>query len=264
MNYLQLGQKVRSSGINGSRKDGKRGKMEISIQLYSVHTETEKDFKGAVEKVADIGFQGVEFAGYGGLSAEEMAAFLKEKNLYSVGAHVGVQRFEEGFLEELGYHKAIGSKYIICPYASTETLEEVKELAEVLNNAARLAEGSGIKVGYHNHAQEFKIINGKYALDLLAELTREDVILELDVFWAAYAGVEPVDYIKKSGKKIELIHMKQINETKENVDMPEGCLDMKTIQEAAEYASYFVLEHEEYDKPIWESIQNDYEFLKKL
>lgn len=238
--------------------------MEIAIQLYSVHTETEKDFKGTVKKVADIGFQGVEFAGYGGLSAGEMAAFLKENNLYSVGAHVGAERLKEDFLEEFAYHKTIGSKYIICPYASMETLEEIKELAETLNHAAKLAAGSGIKIGYHNHAHEFKKIDGKYALDLLAELTREDVILELDVFWAAYAGVEPVSYIKKAGKKIELIHMKQINEAKENVDMPEGCLDMKAVQEAAEFASYFVLEHEEYDKPIWESIRNDYGFLKAL
>lgn len=238
--------------------------MEISIQLYSVHTETEKNFKEAVAKVADTGFCGVEFAGYGGLAPEDMAAFLKEKNLYSVGAHVSVERMKEGFLEELNYHKTIGSKYIICPYASTETLEEVKELAEVLNNAAKLAEGSGIKVGYHNHAHEFKLIDGKYALDILAEMTGEDVILELDVFWAAYAGVEPVSYIKKSGKKIELIHMKQINEAKENVDMPEGCLDMKAIQEAAEFATHFVLEHEDYDKPIWDSIQNDYRYLKEL
>lgn len=238
--------------------------MEISIQLYSVHTETEKDFKTAVARTADIGFQGVEFAGYGGLSAEEMGAFLKEKNLYSVGAHVGVERFKNNFLEELAYHKAIGSKYIICPYAGMETVEEVKELAEVLNNAAKLAEGSGIKVGYHNHAHEFRKLDGKYALDLLAELTREDVILELDVFWAAYANVEPVSYIEKSGKKIELIHMKQINKAKENVDMPEGSIDMKAVQEAAKFAAYFVLEHEDYDKPIWDSIRNDYEFLKEL
>ncbi len=238
--------------------------MDIAIQLYSVHTETEKDYKAAVAKVAEVGFQGVEFAGYGGMSADEMAAFLKENNLYSVGAHVGAERIRDSFLEELEYHKTIGSKYIICPYAPLNSIEEVKELAEVLNNAAKLAAGSGIKVGYHNHAHEFNVLDGKYTLDLLAEYTSEDVILELDVFWAAYAGVDPLTYIKRLGKKIELIHMKQINEAKENVDMSEGCIDMKAIRDTAEYATHFVLEHEEYDKPIWDSIQNDFEFLHKI
>ncbi len=238
--------------------------MDIAIQLYSVHTETEKDYKAAVAKVAEVGFQGVEFAGYGGLSADEMAAFLKENNLYSMGAHVGAERIRDSFLEELEYHKTIGSKYIICPYAPLKSVEEVKELAEVLNNAAKQAAGSGIKVGYHNHAHEFEVLDGKYALDLLAEYTNDDVILELDVFWAAYAGVDPLTYIKRLGKKIELIHMKQINEAKENVDMSEGCIDMKAIKDTAEYATHFVLEHEEYDKPIWDSIKNDYDFLSQI
>lgn len=238
--------------------------MEISIQLYSIHEETEKDFKAAVTRTAEIGFAGVEFAGYGGLTAEEMAEFLKKNNLYSVGAHAGLEKFKNGFEEELEYHRAIGSKYIICPYASTDTIDEIEELAEVLNNAARIAKDSGIKVGYHNHAGEFKMIDGRYPLDILAEKTDEDVILELDVFWVAFAGVDPLEYINKWGKKIELIHMKQINEANENVDMADGSLNMNKIKEAAAYARYFVLEHEDYDKPIWESIRNDYEFLAAL
>jgi len=238
--------------------------MEISLQLFSIHGETEKDYKKAVERVAELGFKGVEFAGYGGLTAEEMADFLKENNLYSVGAHIGVEQFKEALEEELTYHQTIGSKYLICPYAPTDTLIEIEELAAVLNHAAVKAKEFGIKIGYHNHGAEFNKIDGKYALDLLAEKTNENVILELDVYWAAYAGVDPVTYIKKWGSKIELIHMKQINEAMENVDMAEGCLDMKAIQEAATYAAYFVLEHEEYDKPVWESIRNDFKYLSEL
>lgn len=238
--------------------------MEISLQLYSIHGETEKNFKTAVENTAQVGFHGVEFAGYGGLSSAEMKTLLQENNLYSVGAHVGLDRLGSGLEEELKFHKEIGTRYLICPYAPTSTLKEVEELAEALNRAAQMAEGSGIKVGYHNHAGEFEKIDGKYPLDILAELTRDDVILELDVFWVAYAGVDPVDYIKKWGRKVELIHMKQINEKKENVDMGDGCLDMKAIKEAAAYASFFVLEHEEYDKPVWESLRNDFTYLSEL
>ncbi|MDF2869616.1 MAG: sugar phosphate isomerase [Anaerocolumna sp.] len=238
--------------------------MEISLQLFSIHGETEKDYKQAVKSAADIGFKGVEFAGYGGLTAEEMADFLKKNNLYSVGAHIGVEQFKEALEEELAYHQTIGSKYLICPYAPTDTLKEIEDLAAVLNYAAEKAKEFGIKVGYHNHGAEFNKIEGKYALDLLAEKTSENVILELDVYWAAYAGVDPVAYIKKWGSKIELIHMKQMNEALENVDMAEGCLDMKEIKEAASYAAYFVLEHEDYDKPVWESIRNDYEYLSVI
>ncbi len=238
--------------------------MEISLQLYSIHEETAKDYIGSVKKVAEIGFQGVEFAGYGGLSTGEQMKLLAESGLYSVGSHTGLQTFEEHFEEELSYSKAIGSKYIICPWAKVDTMEELDHLAGVLNKAAERASKEGIKVGYHNHDHEFAMLDGKYALDWLAEKTSDQVVLELDVFWAAYAGINPVEYIEKWGKRVELIHIKQIDANKANVDVADGILDMRRIKEAARYATYFILEHEEYDKPVWEALKNDFEYLNQI
>lgn len=238
--------------------------MEISLQLYSIHEETKKDFSGSVKKVGEIGFQGVEYAGYGGLSSEEQKQLLAESGLYSVGTHCGLQVFTDTFEEELGYSKAIGSKYIICPWAKVDTLEQIDHLAQVLNEASEKAAKYGIKVGYHNHDHEFAMIDGQYALDLLAQKTNDNVVLELDVFWVAYAGVDPVEYIKKWGKRVELIHIKQIDKNKANVDIPDGIIDMKQIKEAAQYATYFVLEHEEYDKAVWDALENDFEALNRI
>lgn len=238
--------------------------MEISLQLYSIHEETTNDFAGSVKRVGEIGFHGVEFAGYGGLSAGEQQKLLENSGLYSVGTHAGLTVFEENFEAELNYSKAIGSKYIICPYAKLDSIEEIEHLAEVLNKAAARAAKEGIKVGYHNHAHEFVKFNGTYAMDLLAEKTDDNVVLELDVFWVAYAGVDPIEYIKKWGKRVELIHIKQINDKKENVDVADGIIDMKRIKEAAKYATYFVLEHEEYDKPVWDALRNDFEYLNRI
>jgi sugar phosphate isomerase/epimerase len=238
--------------------------MEISLQLYSIHEETKKDFAGSVNRVGKIGFQGVEFAGYGDLTPDEQKQLLAESNLYSVGTHCGMETFTEHFDEELKYSKAIGSKYIICPYARLDTLEQIDYLAQVLNEAAKKAAKEGIKVGYHNHDHEFIKIDGKYALDLLVERTCDDVVLELDVFWVAYAGVDPVEYINKWGKRVELIHIKQINVERANVDIADGIIDMKQIKDAAKYAAYFVLEHEEYDKPVWDALMNDFEALNRI
>jgi sugar phosphate isomerase/epimerase len=238
--------------------------MEVSLQLYSIKDETQKDFKKAIEQVAQIGYKGVEFAGYGGLSAEEQLKLLKDNNLYSVGTHCGIQVFEEAFDAELQYSKAIGSKYIICPWAKVDTREEVDYLVQVLNTAAKKAAEEGIKIGYHNHAHEFVKVDGKYALDLIAENTDENVILELDVFWVAYAGIDPIEYINKWGKKIELIHIKQIDENKGNVDVGEGIIDMKQVKDAAKFATFFVVEHEEFDKPVWDAVRNDCEYLNHI
>jgi len=237
--------------------------MEVSLQLWSINQETNRDFKKSVEKVSEIGYKGVEFAGYGGLTASEVADLLKETNLYSVGSHCGLNAFTDTFEETLAFNKAIGSKYIICPYAKVDTKEEIDILVQALNAASDVAVKENIKVGYHNHAHEFVQVNGKYALDIIAENTNDNVVLELDVFWVAYAGIDPIEYIKKWGKKVELIHVKQIDENKANVDVADGILDMKKIKEAAEYATYFILEHEEFDKPVWDAIRNDFEALSQ-
>lgn len=238
--------------------------MEVSLQLFSIHEETKKDFRKSIDKVAQIGFAGVEFAGYGGYTKEELSNILKENQIYSVGTHCGLAVFENSFQEELEYSQDIGSGYIICPYTKVDTMEEIDYLVEILNKAGDLAKERNIKVGYHNHAHEFVKVDGRYPLDIIAEKTNDNVILELDVFWVAYAGLDPVEYIKKWGKKIELIHLKQIDAVKNNVDMGDGVLDMEKIKEAAEYAKFFILEHEEYDKPVWDSISNDYNFLKTI
>jgi sugar phosphate isomerase/epimerase len=238
--------------------------MEVSLQLFSINEETTKDYIKALDLVAQVGFAGVEFAGYGGYTKEELASILKERHLYSVGTHCGLPVFENSFEEELEYSQGIGSRYIICPYAKVETMEEIDHVVRVLNKAGDLAKEKNIKVGYHNHANEFVQIDGKYPLDIIAEKTNDNVILELDVFWVAYAGLDPVEYIKKWNKKVELIHLKQIDGSNNNVDMGDGILDMDKIKEAAEFAKYFVLEHEEYDKPVWESIENDFALLNSL
>ncbi|MDF2537207.1 MAG: sugar phosphate isomerase/epimerase [Herbinix sp.] len=238
--------------------------MEVSLQLYSINSETSKDFKKAVEEVSKIGYKGVEFAGYGGLSADQVKELLAQNNLYSVGSHCGIQDFEVNFSEILNFNQSIDSKYIICPWAKVDTMEDVDHLVQVLNKCGDIAAGENIKVGYHNHDHEFVTINGTYALDLIAEKTNGNVILELDIFWVLYAGIDPIEYIKKWGKKVELIHIKQIDDKKANVDVADGIIDMKKVKEAAQYTKYFIVEHEEFDKPMWDCIRNDCEYLKQI
>lgn len=238
--------------------------MDVSLQLYSIKDETKKDFKSAVKKVGKIGYKGVEFAGYGDLTSDEIVKLLEDAGLYSVGSHCGLQFFLENFEETLAFNKAIGSKYIICPSAKVDTMEDINILVDALNSAAKIAAKDNIKIGYHNHDFEFQKIDGKYALDIIAEKTNDDVILEVDVFWVAYAGVDPIAYIEKWGKKVELVHLKQMAENKDNVDMADGIIDMEAVKNIAKYATYFIVEHEEYDKPVWDGITNDVEALKKI
>src|SRR5579875_3797458 len=79
---------VRSSTID-------RGKVymttqQVALQLYTVRDETGRDFAGTLRQVAEMGYAGVEFAGYGDLSAQAMRSLLAETGLQAVGSHVGM------------------------------------------------------------------------------------------------------------------------------------------------------------------------------
>lgn len=145
-----------------------------------------------------------------------------------------------------------------------EDKSNIKRVIDVLNKASETAKKYGIKVGYHNHAQEFEKVDGKYILDILYENTNEDVVFELDVFWVYVGGADPVEMIKKYGKRAELIHLKQSDADKNNVDLPDGVIDMKNVIETAKYAKYFVVEQEEYKKDSYTSCRADVDYLKGL
>lgn len=238
--------------------------MKASIQLWSLNRVIPKiGLKNALKLVAEHGYSGVEFAGFADIPAKEMAEELKKNGLYSVGSHTHFNLFKNALEENLEYNKTIGSEYMIIPSAPTKTADDIKILAELLNHAAEKAKSYDIKVGYHNHDFEFTKIDGKYALDLITEETSDDVIMEIDAFWVAFAGENPYEYIKKTGRKAELIHFKQIAQNDKNVRLPDGIIDFKKLAADAKYAKHFVVEQED-ESDQTESSRINMEFLKNL
>jgi len=219
--------------------------MKFELQLWSISELTKKSFPEALKLVKEWGYSGVEFAGFGNYSSDEMKKILGDNGLYAIGAHIPVSDFENNFDEVLEYCHTLGMKYMIIPCAEIKTSEDIAYIADLLNRCGDKAAKYGIKTGYHNHSGELKYIDGRRILDALAEDTNDNVVIEPDVFWIKYAGVDPVEYIKMLGKKAEIIHLKQISaDGKENVAFPDGILDMKEIIDASAYANYFVVEQE--------------------
>ncbi|MDR0405251.1 MAG: sugar phosphate isomerase/epimerase [Clostridiales bacterium] len=241
--------------------------MKAGLQLYSVKEEIAKDFIGTLKRVAELGYEGVEFAGYGNLSAAEMKKALTDFGLRSIGSHISLERITAHLDEEIAYHLELGTKYLILPWAEYKTADDVLKVADALNTAALGVRGTGLTVGYHNHSQEFAKFDGEYILDTLMKNTSDDVVFELDVYWAAVADVDPIAYIK-AHKKIQLIHIKELldYETKKNTDVGSGVLDFPAIIAAAKAggANEFIVEQERTDGSIWDSVAKGMDYLKTL
>jgi len=247
-------------------------KMPIALQLYSVRSETEKDFIGVLKKVAELGYQGVEFAGYGGLPADEMRDALKELNLIPVNSHVALERLEKDFDGEISYALGIGLKDITVPFlaenrrnskeAWTTTAKQLQELGSKIKEA-------GLNLHYHNHAFEFEKFDGKYGLEILIDNTDADTVkLEVDTFWVQYAGVDPVDYLKGLAGRVTMVHLKDMIKGQQPpfAEVGEGCIDIAGIIRVSKEigAQWGIVEQDVCQRPPLESVKISIDNLKKM
>ena len=239
---------------------------KFAVQLYTVRDVTESGFKETLEKLAGMGYTGVEFAGYGGLSADEMKDVLTANKLDSIGAHIRLDRLTKNLDEEIEYHKILGTEYLICPYSDIKIKADAVELAGVLKPVIKKINDAGLKFAYHNHAHEFHKCCGDYLLDSLFANLPEEASMELDVFWVCHAGVEPLAYMEKHRDRLKLIHVKQIDKDKRCVDLDQGKIDYRELicKAKALGAEHFILEQEEFAVSSMVSVKNDIDYIMKM
>ncbi|MBU3006199.1 sugar phosphate isomerase/epimerase family protein [Paraglaciecola arctica] len=185
----------------------------VSVQLWSVKDAIEKDFKGTLRQLADMGFQGVEFAGnYGEFSnnPQGLKDYLNSLGLKASGAHVGFDGLRgEKLAKTLDFLKALEIEMVIVPMDSrawspdgVESL--VAELTELSNQLAK----KGMLIGYHNHDREFDPYQNLTFWDYIAKNTPQNVLLQLDVGWVNFADKDAVEYVKRYAGRTLATHIK--------------------------------------------------------
>ena len=188
------------------------GRIPIAVQLYSVRGDCQKDFDAALEQVAAMGFEGVEFAGYYTYAtrAPELRKRLDALKLKAAGTHIGLETLEGDTAKStIEFHQALGCRFLIVPgNAAFTDPEKSKALAETFNNLAATLKPLGMACGYHNHMAEFRKDLDKTYWDLFAERTSSDVILQQDCGWTKAAGFDPVAYVKKYPGRTRTVHFK--------------------------------------------------------
>jgi sugar phosphate isomerase/epimerase len=188
-------------------------KIGLGVQLYSVRDFCGKDFDGTLKQIAEMGFEGVEFAGYH--QYKDNPAGLKKKldelGLKAAGTHIGANSFFGDALKKtVEFHKAIGCAFLICPGDGRFTkAADAAAFADQFNKAADALKAEGMACGFHNHTAEFGKAEGdKTWWDLFVERTSKDVVLQVDFGHALYAGVDCVGLVKKAPGRVRTTHVK--------------------------------------------------------
>lgn len=192
---------------------------KVSVQLWSVKDELKADFTGTLEHLVKLGFEGVEFAGDFGPYKEDakgLKKYLNSLGLVTSGAHLGFDSLNErNFNKTVTFYKAVGIDLLIVPWDSRAWHPEgIKEVVKELNLLAKKLAPLNMKIGFHNHDQEFNAYQGTTYWDYLASNTSSEVVLQQDVGWTTYAGKDPIDYVKRYPGRTTTTHYK--------VKLPEG------------------------------------------
>lgn len=220
--------------------------MKLAVQLYTLRKDYSngEEFLKILEKVKEIGFDGVEFAGYAGLEPEVIRAKLDELGLAAVGCHMDLEDYEGEKLEEsIRLGKALGMKYMGIGGADHSTKEDIDRLVDVFSKANERGKDEGIKFYYHNHTEEFENeIDGKLIMNRIAE----GAYLEIDTYWSYCGGADNYKHITEHKDDIVLLHVKDgIN--RHPTALGEGDNDLLSVFKAAEDSGieWLVLENDD-------------------
>ena len=186
--------------------------LPIALQVYSVRSDAAADLRGTLAKIKEMGYDGVEFAGLYGHSAEDVRRMCDEIGLTAVSAHVPYVEMLADPEKVFSDYAVLGCKYVAIPYLTEENRPGTENFPKVIENAKMLgqkAREKGITLLYHNHDFEFTVIDGKYALDTLYEEVPADLLMtELDTCWVNVGGEDPCAYLRKYSGRAPVVHLK--------------------------------------------------------
>jgi len=252
---------------------------KIAVQLYSVRKELEKDMKGTLKRIADMGFEAVETAFWSkDMSVKQAGQYLKDAGLPVCSAHIELPIDDQkaAFLEtakELGCKKMIWHGWPEdIRYGS---LDGTKQLVAIYNEANRFAKANGLQFGIHNHWWEFRNKVGKrFVYEVLLDQLDKDIFFEIDTYWVKVAGHNPADIVRKFGKRAPLLHIKDGSAVwrdslaDDNPDpmvaVGKGTQNFPAIVKAANgNTEWMIVEMDKTTTDVFEALQESYDYLVK-
>jgi sugar phosphate isomerase/epimerase len=258
MKFGKLGTVVLSAaiGLVAATAQASERHFQVGLQLYTVRDDCAKDLPGVLKAVARMGYSGVEFAGYYGRSAAELRQMLDEDHLKCYGTHVGLDTLEGDNLDAtIKFNKELGNKLIVVPWIPPEQRSshaKILETAKLFDEIAAKLAKSGMILAYHDHADDFRPVDGEVPWEVFFQNTDRRVAIEFDTGNALEAGVQAAPLIAQYPGRVLSVHVKDFSASKPQVLLGEGDEDWKAVLPLLKGKAgtrWFIIEQETYPFP---------------
>jgi sugar phosphate isomerase/epimerase len=249
---------------------GKLGK--IGIQLYTVRRDLARDVEGTLARLAAMGYQEVEFAGYPQGTARSLRAMLDRLGLKAPSSHVSLAAVRGDWDRTLDEAATLGQRYIVVAFLPAEerrTADDWKRVAALFNQGAEAAKKKGLQFAYHNHDFEFRPLGDTIGFDLLlAEADRKLVQFEMDIYWITRGGGDPLAYFARWPGRFPMLHVKDMDGTpaKGFADLGRGTIDFARVFARAKQAGvrHYFYEQDTTPGSPFDSAKVGYDYLRNL
>lgn len=214
----------------------------IGIQLYTVRDRMAEDLPGTLQKIAQIGYDEVEFAGYFEHTPAQIKGFLDAAGLVSPSAHTSIDAIRTSPERLIETAQTLGNRYIALGWLAPEerrTLDDYRRHIDLVAGFAAQCRGAGLRFAWHNHDFEFTELEGQRPIDLLLDATDSELVqVELDLYWIVKVGVDPLDYFKRYPGRFPLCHIKDMAADGSMADVGDGGIDFAAILASGDLAGF--------------------------
>jgi sugar phosphate isomerase/epimerase len=246
----------------------------VGVQLYSLRDEARRNLERTIADIAAAGYHDVELLGSMnnfGMPPAQLRGVLDRNGLRAPSTHVAGTALDD-LQQELDVAQTLGHEYFVVaslPITAPAKLDDYRRWADRLNEAGRVARQRGIWIGFHNHADDFAVLDGQVAYDVLAARTDASVVrLQLDTGNLAMAGREPMDYMKRFGDRYWQFHIKDVPRlgAKSDTGLGEGIIDFKRLLASIDRIDekHLYVEQETYPGTPLESVRKDFTYISSL
>jgi sugar phosphate isomerase/epimerase len=239
--------------------------IPVALQLYTIGREANADPAAALAKVAQLGYRGVEFAGYFGKDAKTLRKMLDDNGLKCCGSHLGLDLFLKGdnFQKTTDFAQTLGCTILTVPGQRNSGKQGWVDAAHRFNELADKLKPLGMRIGYHDHPGDFQKIDDETTWDIFFGNTKKEVVMQCDLGHMGTAGVDPVMYLNKYPGRAASVHVKPSAKQKRDLLVGEDELNWPAIFKACETVGGTEWYIVEYDGGSMEKAAKTIQTLKK-
>ncbi len=245
-------------------------KIPIGVQLYSIRDVAPKDPAAVIADVAKMGYQGVEFAGYYDMKAEDLRKLLDQNGLKCCGTHTALDTLTGDALKgTVEFNQTLGNPYLIVPWLPptiTTSIPSLIDTAKQFTEIAAKVKDQGMFVGYHAHAHDLTPVDGQIPWDVFFTHAGPEVVMQLDTGNCLQGGGDPVAILKKFPGRATTIHLKEFGGPSGAV-IGQGDVPWKEVFEVCESnggTKWYIVEQESFTDSSMDSVALDLKNLRDM